>query len=82
MPDPRATIGLSVIQPSDSGDMMHVRAWPVPVSHAEEFAAAMTAKLGEPHEMVSPFEAMSAGAEAAAENGGAVFMIDGEVRGV
>jgi hypothetical protein len=81
MPDAYATIGLSVVEPSDSGAVMHVRSWVIPADRAEAFAAQMTAVFGQPNEMVSPFEAMTAGAEAAAEKGGAVFMIDSEVRG-
>lgn len=73
-----ATIGLSVVETSGSGPVMHVRAWKVPLGHVEEFAAALAAKFGKPDEMVSPFEAMTAGADAAAEKGGAVFMFNGE----
>lgn len=77
MDKPYATIGLSVVDPGPA-PAMHVRVWAVPLGHVEAFAAAMTAQFGRPNEMVSSVDAMTAGADAAAEQGGALFMIAGE----
>jgi hypothetical protein len=70
-----ASIGLTTVAETGS---MHIRNWFVPEALADRFAAQMTARFGEPEEMITDLETMEAGGRRAAAEGRAVFMLDPE----
>lgn len=59
---------------------MHARVWEIPPGVAGDFAAYMTARFGNPSEMISTPEAMVKGAERSAAEGDALFLLKDEVR--